>query len=89
MRRAFNRCPRKSEGVGNMAVWKLKSCPRCSGDLFIQRETDGWYEECLLCGYQRDVSNLVTVSTGGQVKIKSQIETGQKLYANVRVSPAN
>ena len=72
-----------------MAVWKLKSCPRCSGDLFIQRETDGWYEECLLCGYQRDVSNLVTVGTGGQVKIKSQLETAQKLYANVRVSPAN
>lgn len=71
-----------------MAVWKLKSCPRCSGDLFIQRETDGWYEECLLCGYQRDVSNLVTVA-GGQVKIKGQIETGQKLYNNVRISPAN
>ena len=55
-----------------MAVWKLKSCPRCNGDLFIQREQDGWYEECLLCGYQRDVSNLVTVNTLGQVKIKGQ-----------------
>ncbi len=75
--------------MGNMAVWKFKSCPRCSGDLFIQRETDGWYEECLLCGYQRDVSNLITVNTSGQVKIKSQIVTGQKLYTNVRVSPAN
>ena len=72
-----------------MAVWKLKSCPRCSGDLFIQRETDGWYEECLLCGYQRDVSNLVTVNTLGQVKIKGPIANGQKIYNDVRVSPAN
>ena len=72
-----------------MAVWKLKSCPRCGGDLFIQRETDGWYEECLLCGYQKDVSNLVTVGAGGRIKIKSQLETGQKIYSNVRVSPAN
>ena len=72
-----------------MAVWKLKSCPRCNGDLFIQRETDGWHEECLLCGYQRDVSNLVTVNTLGQVKIKGQIANGQKLYNDVRVSPAN
>jgi DNA-directed RNA polymerase subunit M/transcription elongation factor TFIIS len=71
-----------------MAVWKLKSCPRCSGDLFIQRETDGWYEECLLCGYQKDVSNLVTVNTKGQVKIKDQILNGQK-FTDVRVSPAN
>jgi DNA-directed RNA polymerase subunit M/transcription elongation factor TFIIS len=52
-----------------MAVWKLKSCPRCNGDLFIQRETDGWYEECLSCGYQKDISDLVTMDTIGQVKI--------------------
>jgi translation initiation factor 2 beta subunit (eIF-2beta)/eIF-5 len=46
-----------------MAIWKLKTCPRCNGDIFIQREIDGWYEECLSCGYRRDVSNLVTVNT--------------------------
>jgi DNA-directed RNA polymerase subunit M/transcription elongation factor TFIIS len=65
-----------------MAVWKLKSCPRCNGDLIIQRETDGWYEECLLCGYQHDVSNIVSVSAGGQVKIKGQLEN--KNIFNVR-----
>jgi DNA-directed RNA polymerase subunit M/transcription elongation factor TFIIS len=66
-----------------MAVWKLKSCPRCNGDLFIQRETDGWYEECLLCGYQRDVSDLVSVTNRGQVKVKGQLETKQNIYTNV------
>ena len=69
-----------------MAVWKLKSCPRCSGDLFIQRETDGWYEECLLCGYQRDVSDIVAVTNGGQVKVKGQLETKQNVYANVHTN---
>lgn len=53
-----------------MAVWKLKSCPRCSGDLFVQRERDGWYEECLMCGFVKDVSNLVTTNTVGQVDMK-------------------
>jgi len=43
----------------------------------------------LLCGYQRDVSNLVTVNNLGQVKVKGQIATGQKMYTDVRVSPAN
>jgi ribosomal protein S27AE len=57
-----------------MAVWKLKSCPRCSGDLFIQRETDGWYEECLLCGYQRDVSDIVSKTAGGQIVVKGQVQ---------------
>ena len=70
-----------------MAVWKLKSCPRCSGDLFIQRETDGWYEECLLCGYQRDVSNLVVKDTAGKITIKGQL-ADKRLYTSVR-SDAN
>lgn len=57
-----------------MAVWKLKSCPRCNGDLFVQREAEGWFECCLLCGYERDVSDLVTVNTVGQIKINEQLE---------------
>jgi len=69
--------------VVNMAVWKLKSCPRCNGDLFIQRETDGWYEECLLCGYQHDVSNSVAASSASQISIKGQL-VDKKPYPNVR-----
>jgi ribosomal protein S27AE len=69
-------------GRWKMAVWKLKSCPRCSGDLFIQRETDGWYEECLLCGYQRDVSDIVTIN-GGKITVKGELES-KRLYTNVR-----
>ncbi len=34
-----------------MVRWKFKKCPRCSGDLFLDREPDGWYEQCLQCGY--------------------------------------
>ena len=56
-----------------MAVWKLKSCPRCTGDIFIQRELDGWYEECLACGYRRDISNLVIINTVGQIKINELV----------------
>lgn len=66
-----------------MAVWKLKSCPRCNGDLFIQRETDGWYEECLLCGYQHDVSDVVSAGTTGQINVKGQL-TEKRLYTDVR-----
>ncbi len=72
-----------------MAVWKLKSCPRCSGDLFIQRETDGWYEECLLCGYQRDVSNIIAAKQGNQLKVRAQMTARQKTYANVSLTDAN
>ena len=56
-----------------MAVWKLKSCTRCNGDLFIQHETDGRHEECLLCGCERDASNLVTMNSVGEIKMNGLI----------------
>ena len=35
-----------------MLGWELKSCPRCGGDLFIEKDLDSnWYEQCLQCGY--------------------------------------
>ena len=72
-----------------MAIWKSKSCPQCGADLIIQLESAGWYAECLWCGYQKNVSNLVNMSTNGQVKTKGQIATDQKLYTNVNITLAN
>jgi len=34
-----------------MVSWKLKSCPRCGGDIFTDRDYYGWYEQCLQCSY--------------------------------------
>jgi hypothetical protein len=31
-----------------------------------------------LCGYERDVSDLVTVNTVGQIKLNEQLEEEQK-----------
>ena len=62
-----------------MAIWKSKSSPRCAGDIFVQRELDGWYEECPACGYTRDISNLIKINTVGQIKISEPVEARQKL----------
>ena len=39
-------------------MWKLKACPRCGGDVFIDRRPDIWYEQCLQCGYQRELRDI-------------------------------
>ena len=39
-------------------MWKLKACPRCGGDVFIGSGLDTWYEQCLQCGYQRELSDI-------------------------------
>ncbi len=35
-----------------MVRWRIKSCPRCGGDLFMDRDMDSWYEQCLQCSYR-------------------------------------
>jgi ssDNA-binding Zn-finger/Zn-ribbon topoisomerase 1 len=34
---------------------RLKSCPRCKGDILMDRDHFGWYEQCIQCGYQEDL----------------------------------
>lgn len=38
---------------------RLKSCPRCNGDVIVDRDIHGWYEQCLQCGYERDLPGIV------------------------------
>ena len=40
---------------------KLKSCPRCKGDVVVELDQFGWYEECIQCGYLHDLQNVVEV----------------------------
>ena len=42
----------------NMATWKFKNCPRCHGDLFIDKDLDGWYEQCLQCSYRHELKDI-------------------------------
>ena len=41
--------------------WKLKACPRCGGDIFLDWEQHAWYEDCLQCGYTRVLQSIVEV----------------------------
>ena len=33
---------------------KDRRCPKCGGNLYIDRDWQGWYEQCLQCAYMRD-----------------------------------
>jgi hypothetical protein len=44
-------------------MWRLKSCPRCKGDMFIDKDGNSWYEECLQCGFSRELVDMVVVNT--------------------------
>ncbi len=42
-------------------MWKLKSCPRCAGDVFVDADEYGWYEQCLQCSYRSEPQSTIEV----------------------------
>jgi len=49
---------RNSIDKTKVKIWKLKACPRCGGDVFLDKEFDTWYVQCLQCGYHRELGNI-------------------------------
>jgi len=49
-------------------MWRLKICPRCSGDMFIDRDFYGWYEKCPQCSYCCELRALVRLDEGPTIK---------------------
>lgn len=45
-------------------LW-LKSCPRCQGDMFLDRDFYGSYVSCLQCGYVLDHEEEAFQGEGG------------------------
>ena len=43
-------------------MWRFKSCPKCKGDVFVGKDVDGWYEQCLQCGYFQDLKSILQVA---------------------------
>ena len=40
-----------------LGILRLKACPRCKGDLVFERDSWGWYEQCIQCGYLHDLQS--------------------------------
>lgn len=34
-----------------MVMWRIKSCPRCGGDIYVDIEGDVIFDHCLQCSY--------------------------------------
>jgi len=38
---------------------RFNRCPRCKGNVLLDKDQHGWYEQCLQCGYIRDLKSIV------------------------------
>ena len=48
-------------------IW-FKGCPRCTGDLFHERDQYGHFVTCVQCGFSKDVPR----STNGLLRITAE-----------------
>ena len=42
-----------------------KRCPKCSGNVYLDRDYRSWYEQCLQCGYIRYLGTVVELQKKG------------------------
>jgi Zn ribbon nucleic-acid-binding protein len=53
-------------------------CPKCSGKVYLDNDQFGWYEECLMCGYTRNLQKVVKVeNVNGDKYIETPIEISE------------
>lgn len=38
-----------------------RHCPRCGGNVYLEKDFYGWFEKCLQCGYNRDLPRVIGV----------------------------
>ena len=69
-----NTIRRSRKGGGNAEMWRFKGCPKCGGDVFIDYDLNGWYEECLQCGYLHDLKTILEVREEKPVKAAKKPE---------------
>ncbi len=37
---------------------KMHGCKKCNGALLLDKDEFGWYEQCIQCGYTRDIPRV-------------------------------
>ncbi len=50
-----------------MVVWKMRNCPRCGGDTFLDIDGAISFDHCLQCGYMRRRSKECCTKCGGDM----------------------
>lgn len=62
-----------SAGINEVRTgFTQKRCPKCGGNVFLDRYPDGWYEQCLQCGHTLYLETIVDARVEAGKGILSQ-----------------
>jgi DNA-directed RNA polymerase subunit M/transcription elongation factor TFIIS len=60
-------------------------CPKCGGNLYLDRDYNGWYEQCLQCAYLIDLA----VVYQNRKKAEKEVRGSVHIRAESSVSKKN
>ena len=63
-------------------MMKLHGCKKCQGALILDKDEFGWFEQCIQCGYTRDIPLDIfpdTLETGDAIPVT--VISNQKILA--------
>ncbi len=49
-----------------------KSCPKCKGDVLLDRDQYGWFEQCMQCGFMTDLKIVTPAPDPALLKIRKK-----------------
>lgn len=61
---------------GDAVMWRFKACPKCGGDIFVDEDMTGWYEQCLQCGYLHDLKSITEIKELQPVRARELVLAG-------------
>ena len=61
-------------------------CPKCGGTLYLDRDYNGWYEQCLMCSYMKDLAVVYQKEVKTEKGLKEAVS--QKPGSPVKPKPA-
>ena len=61
---------------------RWKRCPKCRGNVIVDRDEYGWYELCIMCGNMGDLEDMV-LAKGGSERYAHRKKTGHANQAAV------
>jgi len=61
---------------------RWKKCPKCKGNVLVDRDEYGWYELCIMCGNMGDLEDMVLAQPGSEHHSRHS-KTGHKHQAAV------
>ena len=60
-------------------------CPKCGGNLYLDRDYIGWYEQCLQCAYMKDLGVVYQNKKKTESKVALPVKVRIKDNINKKV----